>query len=385
MITPSCAVLNPNPDRGRGDKCPGTFQLHEAADGQIGRLRFPGGRITPTQWGTIAQLAQGFGDGRVHVTTRGNVQFRGIKDSAGFAAAVVDAGLMTSPAHDKIRNIVVSPRATELWALAEQLDAALLANAPVAGLPGRILFGFDSGDGLALTKRPDFGSQLIDTDHVHLILGGQPTGYQVHTDDLVPVLVAAAACWQDRRASAWRVHEDPQATTAILGYLHKRFTLSKQKKLVHEASDATAPIGWLDNPDGTVTLAAGLTFGFFDARIAQVLAAAEVDTSVTPWATLMLHHLDEGSADTLVRVLAPMGLVFDTNSPWLRVTACTGKPGCLSALSATQADAAQLIASGQAPAALVHFSGCERRCGHPLVPHVEYLATSEGEYEVTQR
>lgn len=383
MTTPSCAVLNPNPDRSRGDRCPGTIALHSATDGQIGRLRFPGGHITAHQWATIAQLATEFGDGRVHVTTRGNVQFRGITHGAGFAQAVAAAGLLPSPSHDKIRNIIVSPGATHLFPLAGQLDQALLANQEVAGLTGRTLFGFDSGDGLVLGKRPDFGA-ILGGDHAALILGGQHTDYHIPTKDVIDALVTAAAVWQARRGTAWRVHEHPEAITTLLDALRSTFALAQAHNPA-PAVTADAPIGWLANDNNTVTLAAGLTFGFFHAQVAQVLAAAEVTTSLTPWATVMIHDVDEGTAEVLVRVLAPMGLVFDSASPWLRVSACTGTPGCASALSATQQDAAQLIATGEVPDALVHFSGCERRCGHPLVPHVEYLATSEGEYEVTQR
>ena len=71
------------PDRTRGDICPGAFKLHHATDGSIGRVRFPGGHVRPQQWADIARIATELGDGNIHVTTRGNMQFRGVKNGWG--------------------------------------------------------------------------------------------------------------------------------------------------------------------------------------------------------------------------------------------------------------------------------------------------------------
>ncbi len=58
---------------------------------------------------------------------------------------------------------------------------------------------------------------------------------------------------------------------------------------------------------------------------------------ITPWRSVLVCDLDEGVADVALRVLAPMGLVFDENSPWLRVSACTGQPGLRRTRSPTSA------------------------------------------------
>ena len=104
---------------------------------------------------------------------------------------------------------------------------------------------------------------------------------------------------------------------------------------------------------------------------------------VTPWYSLILHDLDEPVAEQVVRVMAPNGLIFDRNSTWLNVSACTGRPGCAKSLADTRGDAAHAIAAARLPEGRVHFSGCERRCGRPKGDYVDYLATGDGEYEVT--
>ncbi|MGU3583526.1 precorrin-3B synthase, partial [Rhodococcus sp. C26F] len=78
------------------------------------------------------------------------------------------------------------------------------------------------------------------------------------------------------------------------------------------------PIGWLDQPDGAVTLAGGLPGGILPARLAEFLAAVERPVIVTPWRSVLLCDLDEWTAEQVVRVLAPMGLIFDADSPHLR-------------------------------------------------------------------
>ena len=80
---------------------------------------------------------------------------------------------------------------------------------------------------------------------------------------------------------------------------------------------------------------------------------------------MLVFDLDEGVADAALRVLAPMGLVFDENSPWLSVSACTGSPGCEHSAADVRADAAAAVdepAEGHR-----HFVGCERACGSPPV------------------
>ena len=92
--------------------------------------------------------------------------------------------------------------------------------------------------------------------------------------------------------------------------------------------------------DGRVALGAGVPLGVLQARVAEYLAAIDAPMVVTPWRSVLVCDLDEGVADTALRVLAPLGLVFDEDSPWLDVSACTGSPGCEHSAADVRADAA---------------------------------------------
>ncbi|MBI9000423.1 precorrin-3B synthase [Corynebacterium sp. CCM 9185] len=377
-------------DRDRPDACPGAVHMHRAADGQIGRIRVPGGYMEPGIWETLADLSDSYGDGAIHLTTRGNLQIRGISETnaADFTGAVDAAGLLPSITHDRIRNIIAAPLSPELVPLVRELDRLLLDDPTTARLSGRTLFGIDDGSGMIAARRPDIGVLPDDGLH-HLILGGCSVDAATKPGDTARALARAAALWAARRGKSWRIDEQPGAASGIVANL----TGSGLARTVPAPSvpveTPDPPIGWIDRPDGTVSLAAGLRFGALDTTLARMIATIGRPTQVTCWRSVIIEGLDTASAEVVVKVLAPMGLIFDADSPWLEVSACTGSTGCDKSASDTRADAVSAVREHRVPAAPgdhVHFSGCERRCGHPVEgPYTDYLAVGEGEYEVGRR
>jgi len=113
------------------DACPGMLTLHPARDGDVARIRLPGGYVTSWHWSAIAALARAFGDGNVDVTARGNVQVRGLRPGAAGALAsrAAEAGLLPSGA--------AGPAAIAA-AIAASLDAEALLHLIEAG-PSRSL------------------------------------------------------------------------------------------------------------------------------------------------------------------------------------------------------------------------------------------------------
>ncbi|MGY0064788.1 nitrite reductase [Streptomyces sp. LZ34] len=149
--------------RGRADACPGALRLHPADDGALARVRLPAGILTARQALVLALAAEELGDGRLDLTSRGNLQLRGLdaECGAGLAARLRTAGLLPSDRHDRVRNIVASPLSgldgagyADVPAWARELDALLCDDAPagsgfaeLAGLSGRFLFALDDGRG----------------------------------------------------------------------------------------------------------------------------------------------------------------------------------------------------------------------------------------------
>lgn len=384
------------------DSCPGVLRLHEAADGPLARIRVPGGRLAPEQLQTLAAAAEELGDGNIELTSRGNVQLRRVRDADALAARLAGAGLLPSRTHERVRNIIASPLSgrvgdhPDLRPLVHALDRGLLGAPRLAELPGRVLFTLDDGRGDVTPLGPDIGLHVLDGDRSALLLAGRDSGIRVTTAEAPEVLLAAAHGFLTLADGQWRLHEiadGPTRLAALLG-------LEPGPDRLEFAGSADPPIGWLPQRDGLVALGAGVRLGSLPARTAEFLAAVERPILLTPWRSLILTDLEEWPAEQVVRVLAPMGLIFDAASPWLRITACAGAPGCAKSHTDVRADAAAAVESGRTEvpgaggsatpveaadittAGRQHWSGCERRCGRPARAATEVTATEAG-YRVT--
>ena len=356
------------------DACPGALQVHRAADGALARVRVPGGMITAAQLQALARAATEWGAGTLELTSRGNVQIRGIDDAAAVAEAVAAAGLLPSPTHERVRNIVASPLSgrvgptADLRGLVTELDDAIRAEPRLATLPGRFLFSLDDGRGDISGLGADVGIHVLG-DTAALLLAGRDTGVRLPMSAAVATLTEVARRFADIRRNAWRVSELDDPAPLLTGLT------------VTEGGGATwepvirPPVGWIPQNDGRVTLGAAVPLGVLAARTAEFLAAIEAPMTVTPWRSVLVFDLDEAVADTALRVLAPLGLVFDENSPWLSVSACTGSPGCERSAADVRADAAARLADPSTGHR--HFVGCERACGSPPVGEV-LVATGDG-------
>ncbi|MFC4604487.1 precorrin-3B synthase [Rhodococcus kronopolitis] len=380
----SANPISPRPatgDRSRPDACPGALQVHQAADGALARVRLPGGALTPAQLQVLASAAHDLAGGELELTSRGNIQLRAVTDPAAFADRLADAGLLPSLSHERVRNILASPLSGRIGGLVDvrdwtsALDRGLCADPALAALPGRVMFSLDDGRGDVSGLSADLGLHAVGADEVALVLAGRDHGARVPAADGVEVLLAAARLLLEIREDQWRLHEIDGGVERVLSGLGLGAGSADTLDL---PAVGTGPIGWLDHGDGAVTLAAGLALGTMSARVAEFLAAVDKPLVVTPWRSVLICDLDDWTAEQVVRVLAPMGLIFDENSPWLQVSACTGRPGCGKALADVRADLGAALAAGEIGEGRQHWVGCERKCGRPRGEVTDVVATGDG-------
>jgi precorrin-3B synthase len=372
------------------------LRLAEAADGFLARVRLPGGLASGEQLRALARLASELGDGRVELTSRGNVQLRGLAVAAAgpLTSELFQAGLLPSLSHDRVRNVLASPlagldRGPDLTGIVRALDAALCARPRLAELPGRFLFAIDDGRG----DVAGLGADVVATVRAH---GAVVNGLAVRdVGQVADVMLAFAEAFLDLRAklgeAAWRVADLPDGAERARAAVAARLWLAAAPEERRTATGAR-PVGLVAGETvGTGESAASVRD---DARCSAVLiaplgrlTAAQVTwvadrvagraARVTPWRSVVLPDLDDAAG--VLREAAGLGFGTDTGSPWLRVTACAGRPGCASALADVQADAAGLAARW--PGRVVHVSGCGRHCGRPAATEIDVTATSEG-YQV---
>ena len=369
------------------DRCPGVLAPHPAADGLVARIRLPGGAVTPTQMQALAAFAADHGDGFLELTGRANVQVRGVTDVDDDAVVGLrDAGLLPSGAHDRVRNTMVSPLSGRLGGLGDvrslgrDLDAALVDDPELAALPGRFLFGFDDGHGDVLAHGPDVGVLAVGVDTVEVLLGGRRTGRLVAPHDAVAVLLDVARAFVRVRADRWRVGDLDAETSAVLGDIVEAATHPVIGEPTPVVPHDGPIVGWFDQDDGAVLLGAVVELARIPARTAEFLAAIDHPIVITPDREVLVCDLAEGVAEAVVRVLAPMGLVYDASSPWARVSACAGSPGCARSHADVRGALVEHVATGEAADVgdRQHWIGCERGCGSPHGPHLRVEAGPEG-------
>lgn len=400
--------------------------MHEAADGALARVRVPGGAVSAAQLRELAACATELGSGVIELTSRANVQVRGLRSPDAFAARIAAAGLLPSEAHERVRNIVASPFGgrgpgglLDPQPLVDALDQALCADPDLAALPGRFLFAVDDGTRDVAT----LGADVTYIPGHGLLLAGADVPLPTDARIAPTLMTAAAAAFLTERTrthaddtsgrngrAAWRLAELPNGAARVAARLGLPLTaqphpppdptaslgmpdaepatpLHPRKDLRHPAAGAGVRLaGVLPQRDGRVALEVVVPLGRLSG--AQAGAIAEVADAgalvrLTPWRSVVLLDLDPGAAEHADRVLGAAGLVTDPESPWAGVSACTGRPGCAKSLADVQEDARRWVATLDAPPPTpVHWSGCERRCGLPRGQVTQIVATRDG-YEPT--
>ncbi|SFF60940.1 nitrite/sulfite reductase [Blastococcus tunisiensis] len=373
------------PTRDRVDACPGAVQTHAAADGPLARVRVPGGALSGAQFRVLARAAVEFGDGTLELTSRGNVQLRGLTAGTGaeLGERLAAAGLLPSATHERVRNVLASTltgRAGGLldvrrWVAA--FDAGLCADPALADLPGRFLATFDDGRGDVAGLGGDVGLLALGPASAALLLGGTDTGLRTTPEDAVGLALAAARAFLAERAeqggTAWRLTELADGVERVAA----RLPGSRTEPVRVPTAPDIGPAGEFAQNDGRTALVAVVPLGRLTADQSDLLAETANELQVTPWRGVVLPDLPDASA---AAALAGAGLVVDRGSPWLRVTACAGLPGCAKSRADVRTDAAAAVAVGTLPAdgARQHWAGCERRCGRPRGAVVDVIATGAG-------
>ncbi|MFE9662920.1 cobalamin biosynthesis protein CobG [Streptomyces sp. NPDC005955] len=396
------------PPRVTGDACPGALRLHSADDGALARVRIPGGVLTPAQAEHLSAAAAHLGDGDLHLTSRGNLQLRGLGEDCGaaLATALTEAGLLPSVAHERVRNIVASPlsgldghghRPVGPWL--RELDALLCASPRTPALSGRFLFAVDDGRGDMAALEPDVTLVADEpgsgTATVHLgdvatltVPASEAPRTALHAAEAF--LAAATAAHATGADRVWRIAELPGGPEAVhalatdtarrTGTAHRTGTTSPTPTTSTLAPGEPAPGG--PPPPGALPGGVSVLVPLGRITPTQWTALRELadrtggELRLTPWRGVVVP----GATPADLPHLAATGLVTAPGSPWDGVTACVGHPGCAKSLADVRADAA--AARRTVRGLPVHWSGCARRCGRPRGARVDVVATPTG-YEVS--
>lgn len=346
------------------DRCPGLLRPHLAADGALVRLRVPGGVVRVEVLTDILCAASEFGAPVVQLTSRANLQLRGLPDPlpAPFVERIRVAGLLPSSSHERVRNIVAAPLSSALGGLVAELDTALCADPDLAELPGRFLWAISDARGSVLDTPWDIAFQQVTPRHGLLLVGTH--GLEVSREDAVRHLLERARVFLRSRTSPaqWNVRDLPPDSPVFAG-------MTPRTPRVATALRPGAVGG---------DLVVGVPLGTLRSHHVQALARAAATVVLTPWHSLVIR----AGAAAAPR-LSEAGLVVTPDSAWSRLSACVGAPSCAHTstptLDLTTAAAARLAPRGSR----VHVVGCDRRCGSPRGAHTLVVAPSQAQTIVT--
>lgn len=408
--------------RDGGDACPGTLRLHRADDGALARVRIPGGVLSADRAEVLLAVAGRFGDGELHLTSRGNVQLRGLDAECGGGPAELlgAAGLLPSAAHERARNIVASPLAgldgsPSVGGWLSELDSLVCGSAAAAALSGRFLFALDSGRGDVDALGADVTLIAEDGDCL-LRVGAADEVFRLPSADGPDAALLAAELFlrAARDSGAWRVKDLPDdVRTALV-----RTVGATAGPVVHRPRPRTAkapapgPVTAPDSstPATTATTVTAISVGVPLGRLGPAQWRLLTETArrygnelrLTPWRGIVIpgtfgppgssaqsarsgrsgppgqpgQPTQSGRAAEALDALAAAGLITGPDSPWTGVGACIGHPGCAKSLSDVRAEAGAAVGPvGRLP---VYWSGCERRCGHPHGEWIDVVVTPEG-------
>jgi ferredoxin-nitrite reductase len=403
------------------------FGLFYAAPNQnsyMCRLRMPNGILAHWQFAGVADLAERYGGGYAHVTTRANLQVREIeaKNAVAMVEAVQDLGLCSrGSGADNIRNVTGSPTAgidaqelIDTRPLAREWHFHILNERALYGLPRKFNVGFDGGGIIpVLEDTNDIGFQAVEVKDgrevapgvwFRLLIGGitghkdfaRATGVVVKPADATKVADAIVRVFID--------HGDrTDRTKARLKYVIDRLGLDKVLTLVEEklgrkldrvAGDALEPRPPFDRtahigvhpqkqPDRNwigVVLPVGKMTADQMRGLAQVARdLGDGDIRLTVWQNLIISGVCSEKVAAARAEIEALGLSTSTNSIRAGLVACTGNVGCKFAASDTKRHAEEIARWCESRVALdapvnIHLTGCHHSCAQHYIGDIGLLA-----------
>jgi ferredoxin-nitrite reductase len=402
----------------------GLFYVAPNQNSYMCRLRMPNGILAHWQFAGVADLAERYGGGYAHVTTRANLQVREIeaKNAVAMLEALQDLGLTSrGSGADNIRNVTGSPTAgidpqelIDTRPYAREWHFHILNERALYGLPRKFNVGFDGGGIIpVLEDTNDIGFQAVAVKDgfavapgvwFRLLIGGitghkdfaRETGILVKPADATKVADAIVRVFID--------HGDrTDRTKARLKYVIDRLGLDKVLALVEEklgrkldrvGTDALSPRPPFDRaahigvhaqkePDRHwigVALAVGKLHAPQMRGLADVARdLGDGDIRLTVWQNLIISGVpSERIAEAETRIAA-LGLSTSANSIRAGLVACTGNVGCKFAASDTKRHAEEIAAWCESRVALdgpvnIHLTGCHHSCAQHYIGDIGLLA-----------
>ncbi len=425
----------PKPDDNFRWRFFGLFYVAPNQKSYMCRLRIPNGILTHWQFAGLADLAERYGGGYAHVTTRANLQVREIepKNAVAMVEAILDLGLCSrGSGADNIRNVTGTPTAgidpqelIDTRPYAREWHFHILNERALYGLPRKFNVGFDGGGIIpVLEDTNDIGFQAVAVKDgfgiepgvwFRLLLGGITGHRDFGRETGVVVKPAEATQVADAVVRVFIDHGDrTNRLKARLKYVLDRFGMEKFLALLEEKlgraltrvqAEALAPRSAFDRAahigiraqkqDGLNWIGVVLPVGKLTTAQMRGLAAIARDCGdgelrLTVWQNLLISGVSSQRIDEAVRLIETLGLSTSTNAIRAGLIACTGNMGCKFAASDTKRHAEEIARWCEDRVALdgpvnIHLTGCHHSCAQHYVGDIGLLACKVQESEESEQ
>jgi ferredoxin-nitrite reductase len=406
----------------------GLFYVAPAQDSFMLRLRTPGCILSTYQMHGLAEVAESWGAGEAHITTRGNIQIRQFqpKDIVNVLMKVQGLGMSSrGSGADNIRNVTATPTSgidrMELFdvaPMAQALNFYILNSRDLYGLPRKFNVAFDSGGAVSVVAdtndiafvatRISEGRSVPAGIYFRVQLCGI-TGHRQFASDcgvlLTPsqtVAVAAAMIRvfnehgdrTDRKKARLKYLIDRWGVEKFLEETEKRLTFPLMRYPLAECEPRAAvdPGGHIgvhpQRQPGLFYIGVAVPVGRLSVTQMRAIAdATEVfgsgEIRLTVWQNLILPNIPAEKLEAARQAIADAGLSDLASTFAAGAVACTGNKGCRYSATDTKAHALELAGflderfKIQQPINL-HVTGCPHSCAQHYIGDIGLLGAKVG-------
>ncbi len=410
----------------------GLFHVAPAENAFMCRLRLPNGLLTASQLDGIAAIAEDCAEGHADITTRANLQIRGIgaREGVEVVTRLQEIGIITrGSGADNARNVTGSATAgidpaelIDTRPYARAMHHAILNSRALYNLPRKFNIAFDGGGTIATLEETN------DIAFTAVAILGEPSlpdgiGFRIafggitgHGDLATPTACVCAP--QEAVAVATAALEifiaegdRGDRKRARLKYLldrwgHDRFLAAIEERLGRRLLRPPAAAIAACQGTGHTRLAhvgvhrqrqpglcwVGILPPGGRLRSDQLRAVAELarahaggprgegDIRLTVWQSLLIANVPEGETASLCAALESLGLPTRAGPVRAGMVACTGSRGCRFAAADTKGMAARIIDYTEAHGLRldspvnIHVTGCHHSCAQHYIGDIGLIA-----------
>jgi ferredoxin-nitrite reductase len=402
----------------------GLFYVAPAQDSFMCRLRMPNSILKHWQFSGIADLAESYGGGYTHVTTRANIQIRDIlpKHSVALIEGIQDIGLCSrGSGADNIRNVTGTPTAgidpqelIDTRPYAREWHYHILNDRSLTGLPRKFNVAFDGAGKIAvLEETNDIAFSAVEVKDgfgvepgiwFRLGVGGitghkdfaKETGIIVKPEEATMVADAIVRVFIDTGDRTNRLKARLKYVLDGMG-VDKFMTAVEERlgrTLARAPAEAIAPRPKFDRmahigvhrqkQQGLNWIGVVLPLGKLTgdqmrglAKIAQDLGDGEI--RLTVWQNLLIPGVRDENLALATAAIERLGLAVKASQIRAGLIACTGNTGCKFAASDTKRHAAEIGDWCESRVNVdtplnIHLTGCHHSCAQHYISDIGLLA-----------